>query len=256
VQQARTPSDEEFASSTSDFRSLYVEITDNMSGFKATLTREESEWFGFLIDGFEARFQMWQSDASLRAYLKHLDHLADTYRLGRQLRLVGHAYLHIGLDLPRVIGESLERSSIPRARAGDIFRQPNTTFRDAFLRTILDVEYVGWIAHLLRSLRFSRTAFSAMTLAADRILVWRMGAWINGHALAEPRTRPNGESILRRTFDERCQIMRESRDPVVWLERLDSPWTASETYGTPIATTFGPLQIDRGPDARPDDFLD
>jgi uncharacterized protein YukE len=257
VQKPRRVSDAEFAKSTRDFRALYDRINDSMSDFRATLTTGEADWFGSLVEGFQARFEMWQTDASLRGYLKHLDRLAANSRHGPQLRLVGHVYLHIALDLPRVIGESLENSAIPRDRAADIFRQPNWAFREAFIDTILNVEYVGWtLAYLLRFVSRSRKLSSALRLPADRILVWRLGAWINGHALAEPRTRPNGESVLRRTFDDQCRVMRESSDPIVWLEKLDSPWTAPEAYNIPIATRFGPAARTRGPDARPDDFLD
>ena len=247
----------EFARNTKEFRRLYDGITTTMTQFAAGLTDAERQWFQMLVDGFEARYQQWRTDVWLDPYLTHLDTLAKRRRRGLQLRLIGHAYLHIALDLPRVIGDSLERSDIPHSRASDIFRQPNDAFRDAFIETLLDAEYTGWRAHLLRfGVHASRRFASGLRLAADRVIAWRTEAWINGFALAEPRTRPTAEAVLRRTFGERCRVMHRSDDPVEWLAELTSPWALTESFDVPVATRFGRRPTSSGPSARPDDFLD
>ncbi len=214
------------------FRELYAESTNFMHGYKARLSPEEGEWLESLIQGFMTRFEAWPRDPSLRTYLDGLDKIAARGKQGPILRLIGQVYLHICLDLPRGIADSLERYPIPPSRAGDIFRLPNPDYQKLFEKS-LETQHQGLGTRIYKFTHSRSRTESLLRLFADRVIVWRMTAWINGQALAGAG-RYTREDTLRRSFDTIAEpVMRSSRDPAEWLALLSAPWTTVEPFGNP-----------------------
>jgi hypothetical protein len=219
------------SANTARFRALYVPVTAMLHNHAARLNPAEREWLEFLIQGFEWRFEKWDTDPSLRGYLDRLDRIAAERKQGPLLRLIGQVYLHICLDLPRGIADSLERYPIPESRAADIFRLPNADFQSLFAGT-LAAQHAGLGTRIYRMLHSRGRTDSLAQLLSDRLIVWRMTAWINGQALADAAGRQAREDRLRRSFDAIVEpVMRSSRDPAEWMARLAPPSTAEYPTG-------------------------
>jgi hypothetical protein len=246
---------------TQPFLSVYTDITAHVERFSTRLTPAEARWLGFLIDGFQARFKEW-GGPKFKDCLDRLDHACGKGHRGNALRLLGHAYLHISLDLPPVIADSLSNPevSIPPERAQDIFHEMNSLFRDSFARVSMDPSYFGWRGWLLRGMDYFRFTASLKGLAGpDRFAVWRNAAWVNGESLAAAKEqRSTKEAILRRSFDTKVDaVINGPRSPIVWLRNLDPPFTSSDSFDQPIHTRrIRRRVIGFTSSERPKDFLD
>ena len=91
----------DYRESTKEFREFYQIVAMRLGQFAQGRNRT---WFEELILKFEKEYSNWEFDDKLRNYLIRL-HACPTL-----VRLVGHAYLHMGYDLPRVIGDTLLRA--------------------------------------------------------------------------------------------------------------------------------------------------
>jgi hypothetical protein len=212
----------EGAPRTADFRALYADSTNLLRRLETRLAPAEADWLESLIQGFLDLFEVWPRDPSLQPYLARLDEVAATGSRGRGMRLMGHVYLHLSFDLPRGIPASLDGRSLPAGRAAAIFRLPNPDYRRLFGEQ-MGRRHGGPGLRAYRIRHGHARAESMLRLLADRVIVWRLAAWINGEALSDPAARTAREAALRRSFDRAAAAIFLSRDPLEWLARLDPP---------------------------------
>ena len=143
------------------------------------LNKNEQNWITYLIDGFRARYDNWVSAEA--SYLEAL------YRKRWPLVLfAGHAYLHIGFDLPVVIAESLMTNEDARqplvrpSRGSQIFGQLERSLEKALradwkkpwtVRTALnhnmDDQLLNWVVGL-RNTSWKHAMEIADALPEDR----------------------------------------------------------------------------------------
>ena len=119
-----------------DFHELYKEVTARLLQYirdpSSGLQPHELDWFEQLVGDFIAQYEMWSPrhpQPTIEAYLLKFD----KWLMPREIRLAGHAFLHIAYDLPRVMSAKLSASVKDRTRQGQIFVQAGPLFSKTFL---------------------------------------------------------------------------------------------------------------------------
>lgn len=138
----------------------------------------EFDWYRYLIDAFLVEFDQWESPACHD--ISHYLTLFNRGRLPSAFRTAGHAFLHIGYDLPRVLANSMTTppfDQIPRSRLRTLFLWPAPMFRQVFLEQIKD----GMFGALARPFGYVKP----LEILAYWILALRSVAWIHGEILAD-----------------------------------------------------------------------
>src|ERR1700682_3474157 len=92
----------DFKETTRSFSLLYREVTEVMTQYGSELPQPEKEWLDYLIKAFWKNFEAWEYKAEVRDYLLRFKKRG----VFKVYQLIGHAYLHIAYDLPRVIADS------------------------------------------------------------------------------------------------------------------------------------------------------
>lgn len=204
---------------TADFLGLYDAVTEDLMNFVATARSEgrlsniEENWFQYIISGFRREFTAWTSPAhpEINTYLS----LFDRGKASRPLRVAGHAFLHVGYDLPRVLADSIAKFAIARSRLRMLFVRPAPLFREMFLRKARE----GTFGILARPLGFVRP----MEVLAYWLLSLRSVAWIHAEILADspPTLRQAQEQALAQALLEAGQKAKESKW-VFGIPKLDN----------------------------------
>jgi len=169
----------ESAHKLDDFDRLYGEVTSRLLAYvqdpSTPLATHERVWFLQLIKNFIAAYQTWNPQhpqPEIEAYLRRFD----KWFLAREVRLAGHAFLHIAYDLPRVMSQMLALSAVERTRQGQIFVQVGPLFSKTFL---------DWVAS--GNLGLIRKLFppAAMRVMAFWVLALRTTAWIHANVIQD-----------------------------------------------------------------------
>ena len=162
-----------------DFHELYKEVTARLLQYirdpSSGLQPHELDWFEQLVGDFIAQYEMWSPrhpQPTIEAYLLKFD----KWLMPREIRLAGHAFLHIAYDLPRVMSAKLSASVKDRTRQGQIFVQAGPLFSKTFL---------DWIA--AGKLGRIRKLFpqDAMRIMAFWVLALRTTAWVHAGVIED-----------------------------------------------------------------------
>jgi hypothetical protein len=201
-----------FQESTEPFRLMYAQVTKAIRRFAENRPPEESAWIQKLVDGFEREYRAWETTPSpaIRAYLRKVD---EHGRDSRLLRLIGHAYLHISYDLPRVIAESTLASGLSESQARTVYELMMPLFRRVWADSVRRPEVVGnWAAG------FRLLAQDYLDVSVYYVLALRYQAWSNSR-----RMNPSTEQQLGEWVYFYLNDTPRTRNPVRWIARLQPP---------------------------------
>jgi hypothetical protein len=215
----------EFKYKTREFRTLYAAVTEELSMFKNALPPADQPWIECLIKGFQEKFDSWEHDAKLDAYLRALD------KQNRQiLRLLGHVYLHVAYDLPRVIAGSFAEREHDRFR--EIYSGMKDHFINAFTTTCGDSNVVGaWYGVGARlGLRFFYGNSKALIhfVWGGWLLPLRHQAWENAITLSRFENRAYRAqleaNLLKEIWAKNAQQTFSTLvSPLQWMQYLKPP---------------------------------
>jgi hypothetical protein len=167
-----------FKDAASGFRELYNVVTWEMQRFRDVSLAGQvanQRWLDDLIAGFEARYQTWnpppteqQGGEIVKALrVKGVKDVA---------RLCGFAYLHICLDLPVVISQSLPRPAVGLGDARSIYLRLGPVLEDVYADTIKEGRNPG--VHVL--MRYAaRIEPQAMRVMGYWVIMLRTAAWMH-----------------------------------------------------------------------------
>lgn len=168
-----------------DFHRLYAAVTASLDEFcrdalrNGTIVKAEGDWYRSLVDGFTDEYAKWgkPTNANIQTFLD------DFSAAPKLVRLAGHAFLHIGYDLPRAIADHLQPSTPPlpalppRSRLRQLFLWPGPMFRQVF-REHIKCGAFGPLARLFGQLE-------PMEVLAYWVVALRSIAWIHAESLAD-----------------------------------------------------------------------
>jgi len=186
----------------SDFRRLYARVTIVLQkhvadSFKnGKLSSDEATWFFALIQAFQSEFAKWQGthpEIEIERYLSRLD-----ARVAREVRLAGHAFLHIAYDLPTAMAAFLDPSVTGRTRQGNVFVQPGPLFSRVFIDFVTSGQ-LGFFRRLLPK--------DGMKIMSFWVLSLRTTAWIHAAILADTPSASERESLrlgMRQELEKAC----------------------------------------------------
>jgi hypothetical protein len=166
----------------SDFEKVYSAVTDSLIEFadagrdSGRITLTEARWFEFLVAEFRKQFLQWEAPVhpEIESYLSLFDSAS------RPVRVAGHAFLHVGYDLPRVLASSFSKFHLTRSRLRTLFLRPAPLFREIFLAQARR----GSFGLFSRPLGFVKP----MEILAYWLLALRSVAWIHSEILADAGT--------------------------------------------------------------------
>jgi hypothetical protein len=220
-----------FKETTKAFSLLYGEVTKVMTAYGIGLAAQEKQWLVYLIEAFWKNFEAWEYKPEVRDYLLRFKRRG----VFTVYQLIGHAYLHIAYDLPRVIADSHTNTygtpltdplgmdipqAIPMDRARLIYLGPGPNF------LALMQETSGWpsvtgIFALLKIVPFRK---SLMGTFGYWIVALRTVAWIHADSLRESGNRATLEqSLLASVKQAADEVDQQRRNPFAWLVRLFPP---------------------------------
>jgi hypothetical protein len=167
---------------TDNFHALYLDVTKTLWLYILTAwrlgdcTTLERDWFLQLVVDFQVEFHAWPGKyPDIKAYLELFEPAPF------QLRLAGHAFLHVAFDLPRIIADSTSFSLRERARLRTLFLRPAPLFRQVFM----DRAKRGKLGHLARPLGY----FAPAEVLGYWLTSLRSVAWIHAEVLADVSVR-------------------------------------------------------------------
>jgi len=236
---------------------MYDEVSEKVLNFERSVSADEQVWLRYLTQRFQEEYRSWERDRKVWDYL---DLVEDRAYKSPMLKLIGHAYLHIAYDLPRVIADSLLTFEIPHDRAGVIFDRMDPMFTTVFTRCSQNVSVVGRLGYFLRFLNVLFPAFAKSCSAFVRMQ--RKSAWINAQVLVRPRyQRADHEESLWCNFTLISRkVMHVSQNPITWLTELEAPSIATPRSAFDTTLYQSPPSdfraTDAGESAAPNDFLD
>jgi hypothetical protein len=138
-----------FAQSTRSFKRLYEQLTIQLEETKCSLPLEqEQRWLQYLIDHFESEYFAWERKPELRKYLEITEQSSGRSKL---LRVLGHAYLHLCYDLPRVLANSFTEIPLPDRRAHNIYSGLTSDLLKVFSQALSDRTNFWPLGHRLEN---------------------------------------------------------------------------------------------------------
>ena len=214
----------DFERRTRSFHELYDEVSKQL--LRIRTDEPGKAWLNLMIEGFHSDYEQW---AKNRDYWPFLDRVELHANENEELRLVGHAYLHIGYDLPRIYARSVRAGIISRPRIRTLFSKCERPLREAFENILHKKGAFGWRGTALRAfatLGFRRTAGDIGRLAERFISELRGYAALTGENLADAPADllPIYEERLWTEIDKISHyVMRGDQTLENWLANLDSP---------------------------------
>jgi len=216
---------------TKPFALVYSDVTTAIRKYYAKHP-EAKLFLEYLIESFYEEYLLWTAEFPER-YLSAWHRKAS----GRAYRLIGHAYLHIAWDLPRVVAECmpegrLEAFQISEEDAAYHFGQANAIFRDVLHRNLRRFEVAGLVSGPGR-------LFSAHSAFVESMLHWiitmRMTAWLLGASLARQTAEHRAElvKLLQESVEREAHAaIKGSYKMAGWAGRIAQPaWMFSFSAG-------------------------
>ncbi len=198
------------------FEALYDDVTKGLAGFvseatsKAQISAAEDRWLQDVTNGFTDQFFKWgdkpPANASIAAYLQMVA------RAPKIVRLAGHAFLHIGYDLPRVLADHMNDCGLDRARKRGLFLKPTPMFRQIFMDTLKK----GTFGIVGRALGF----MEPIEVLAYWVVSLRSIAWIHAEILTD---QPGARPLLERQMAMALHEVGKDVGQFFWrVPRLDN----------------------------------
>lgn len=223
---------QKFEKRTEPFKLLYDEVSNVMKDGGAKLSSEERAWLEYLIAAFKRNYEAWEFKAELRDYLLRIEKRS----LFRVYDLIGHAYLHVAYDLPRVIADSHSNTrpggssfdelelkipqSIDMDRARPIYLGFGPRFLELMEKSSKKWAVAGWFS--LTKLIPGRN--SLMRTFGYWVVSLRTVAWIHADSLREASDRKALEGKLLQAIKDAADAVDGQRwNPFAWLSRLFPP---------------------------------
>ncbi|HYM79417.1 MAG TPA: hypothetical protein VE377_25805 [Candidatus Dormibacteraeota bacterium] len=182
------------------------------------------EFLEFLIGGFYAEYEAWDKRAEYAEYF-------EVFRKARfrSFGLIGHAYFHMGYDLPVTIATSFEAKpglsifAPPDDEAETTFVELSETFVDIFEENSSNYECNGVFALFAKVLPVSPVARTAATWVTNL----RMVAWFNARRISRAPTPAAKDQvkavILQQILAAGRDLARHKWNPIQWLSLLPAP---------------------------------
>lgn len=218
------------------FDDLYARVTDALRLYVVEANRtgdlsdDEARWFNGLIEAFLARYQLWwqpqHPDPQIERYLARFDR----WSVPAEVRLAGHAFLHIGYDLPIAMADMLYPDPAAQARQGLVFVRPGPLFAKVCVEFVKSGDF-GPVRRFLPA--------RALRLMSFWVLALRTTAWIHAGLLAyESGSRRDGMMAqMAVELDEAARRALEER----WIWGIEELSNAELVKGTPAAFAFTPI---------------
>ena len=221
----------DFDKTTKAFSLLYREVTKVMKQYSDGLSQNEKEWLDYLIEAFWKNFEAWEYKTEVRDYLLQFK----TRGVFAVYQLIGHAYLHIAYDLPRVIADSHTNTygnpltdpldvSIPQAismdRARAIYLGPGPNFLALMQKTS------GWwsVSGVFSLSKIIPGSKSLMSTFGYWVIALRTIAWIHADNLRESAARTVLEERLLASVKQAADDVDGQRfNPFAWMTTLFPP---------------------------------
>lgn len=234
---------QDFAEETRSFSLLYAEVTESLEDYvdhplnPDKLNFNEKAWFKYLIESFHAYYQEWGKNKEPR-FIRYLNHFRG-WLTPTVLKLVGHVYLHIAYDMPRVIAESLSNDQHPymyqdplgrevpvmynRVRPRGIYQKQSPVFLELAERSFRKYKITGPIGFLSKIVPKRLSLFRVL---GNWIVGLRMTAWVHGEILRDSpkRQRQQLESNLLYAVNQAAEdVVGHRWNPLWWPSRLQPP---------------------------------
>lgn len=181
----------EYADAVAGFRKLYDEVTKRLTTYRSSYLfwKPHDEWLGYLIDEFDNRYKRWNKMGSSQQ-------IVDTIGTGKPLmKLCGFAYLHIAVDLPIVIANSLPKIPINRNDARLLYLRLGLELADVYKEYRYSISD-GLPLYLANRCGLFHT--KPMEAFAYWVVMLRTVAWVYGEYLSESSNRSKAETTLQR----------------------------------------------------------
>ncbi len=152
-------------------------------------------------------------------YLEDVERKAN----GRKwLKLIGHAYLHISYDLPRVIARTLrERPELDRHNARHLYEDLRDTFSESWVELAGNSQVLGPVAWIGRLLPRECLEASIHYVLSLRYQAWSNAEVIHGSVPGDDVNRLEAE-LLEWTEYYLKEVPR-SWNPIRWIAKLQAP---------------------------------
>jgi len=208
----------QYRENTASFRLLYDSMTEELSKYAGGLpARNEREWFQELIEGFEREFEAWERNLRLRRCLERIAGVRT-----QALRVIGHAYIHIGYDLPRVIADSFShRQAHEVSRLQECYLDATNVVRETFEAAATKRSIFGgygpvfWIVRRAPIVRYLDLGAWAIRL--------RERSWDAAERLRDSPNRHADEAEMWREVEAKLRSATEHWNPLRWIYELRDP---------------------------------
>lgn len=232
-----------FAEDTQPFHLLYEEVTRKLNEYldnplnEDALSTLEKEWLRYLIHSFRDNYKAWEKGGP--RLIRYLNRFRTLFSSPYAFRLIGHAYLHIAYDLPRIVADSLSNDgysasgkdplgrdlpiAIDRVRARGIFQKQSPLFLELAEKAFRRYGIAG-IPGVISKLIPER--LSLFRVFGNWVVGLRMSAWVHGEVLRDVNTteRQIRESRLLYAVDQAAaDVVGRKYNPFWWPSRLQSP---------------------------------
>lgn len=210
----------DFVENTSGFRILYDSVSVRLRRRLRDFEPPFAFWLEELIAGFQKEYEGWgHAQSPVTAYLESVEGKA----AGRKwLKLIGHAYLHISYDLPRVIARTLRKQpKLDPHSARYVYEDLRDTFSQSWVDLAGNAQVVGSIALIGRLV--PRDYLEA---SIHYVLSLRYQAWSNAEVIRRSATAKEVKRLEAELLDwvefYLDQVPR-SWNPVRWIAKLQAP---------------------------------
>jgi hypothetical protein len=207
---------------------VYSKVTKKLREFVIHRGDQNIEEFlEFLIGGFYSEYENWDKPGPSHGYFTF-------FRSARfrSLRLVAHAYFHMGYDLPRTIASSLTASpeldilAKGRNEARSTFLQLNQVFPEVFAE-----ESRSYSTNGIFGLVGKIVPRPITIIPAYWVIQMRTVAWVNAEMIAdEPDVKKKQRlesDILNCVVGAGEDLKRKRWNPALWLTVLPAPTAAA-----------------------------
>lgn len=179
-----------------EFNKVYWEVEKKIKALEENLLKRDEEhaanWLKFLRNRFRERFEQdWSKNKIFSAYMELLYDKA----LRQELRLAGCVYLHIVVDLPVVVAESLDKFLQCPWASKEKPEQAKLSFRNDVRGLFIDLgfafdEVLKEAGAGGRLMTFLLGGDLARGVIVNWVLGLRNAAWIHGEIMADSNS-PN-----------------------------------------------------------------
>lgn len=172
------------------FYNLYIDIEDKILELDTNNNAELAKWIEILVKNFKKRFYLWGYDNKYDGYIDLLMEKKNPFRFRFGENIAACIYLHLTVDLPLAVADSLRDCSESQNRNAyrNAFLEMEAIFKnilkDKTCFSVLDLVYTQ------KSIRKRVPSTIKNTIPMSELLSWwplllRSRAWIYGEIIAD-----------------------------------------------------------------------